>query len=146
MTKNHWKRMLGRPVVIAIAVAVFGVLAMLIVDHGPWTRPKVQTAEVATQLPPEAGDAEERAAIGADLALALLTTRAGAIEHGVGQRPLGRASGEDADDAAHEFTTRRSLATVKPATCWGRSPNSTSPSSTQACASNPRRPLRTPRR
>jgi hypothetical protein len=39
--------MLGHPVVIAIAVAVFGVLAMLIVDHGPWTRPRVQTAEVA---------------------------------------------------------------------------------------------------
>ena len=47
MTKDHWKRMLGHPVVIAIAVAVFGVLAMLIVDHGPWTRAKVQTAEVA---------------------------------------------------------------------------------------------------
>ena len=47
MTKNHWKRMLGHPVVIAIAVAVFGLLAMLIVDHGPWTKPKVQTAEVA---------------------------------------------------------------------------------------------------
>ena len=48
MTKNHWKRLLSHPVVIAIAVAVFGVLAMLIVDHGPWTRPKVQTAEVAS--------------------------------------------------------------------------------------------------
>ena len=47
MTKNHWKRMLRHPVVIAIAVAVFGVLAMLIVDHGPWTKPRVQTAEVA---------------------------------------------------------------------------------------------------
>ena len=48
MTKNHWKRMLRHPVVIASAIAVFGVLAMLIVDHGPWTRPKVQTAEVAS--------------------------------------------------------------------------------------------------
>lgn len=47
MTKNHWKRMLGHPVMIAIAVAGFGLLAMLIVDHGPWTRPKVQTAQVA---------------------------------------------------------------------------------------------------
>jgi len=47
MTKNHWKRMLRHPVVVAIAIAVFGVLAMLIVDHGPWTRPRVQTAEVA---------------------------------------------------------------------------------------------------
>jgi hypothetical protein len=33
--------------VIAAAVAIFGVLAMLIVDHGPWSHPKVQTAEVA---------------------------------------------------------------------------------------------------
>ena len=36
------------PLMVAIAVAVFGVLAMLIVDHGPWSRPLVQTAEVAT--------------------------------------------------------------------------------------------------
>jgi hypothetical protein len=31
----------------ALAVAVFGVLAMLVVDHGQWNRPNVQTAEVA---------------------------------------------------------------------------------------------------
>ena len=31
----------------AIAVAVLGMLAMLIVDHGPWSAPQVQTAEVA---------------------------------------------------------------------------------------------------
>jgi hypothetical protein len=30
-----------------LAVAVFGALAMLVVDHGPWSRPNVQTAEVA---------------------------------------------------------------------------------------------------
>ena len=50
MTKNYWKRMLSHPVVvqIAIAVAVFGVLAMLIVDHGPWTRPAKVHAEVAS--------------------------------------------------------------------------------------------------
>jgi hypothetical protein len=47
MAKNHWKRTLGHPAVVAIAVAVFGVLAMLIVDHGPWTRPQVQTTELA---------------------------------------------------------------------------------------------------
>jgi hypothetical protein len=35
-----------RPVAIALAVAIFGVLAMLIVDHGPWSKPRVQTAEV----------------------------------------------------------------------------------------------------
>jgi hypothetical protein len=47
MRKHHLKRTLGRPVVIAMAVAVLGMLAMLIVDHGPWSRPQVQTAEVA---------------------------------------------------------------------------------------------------
>jgi hypothetical protein len=47
MTKNHWKRKLRHPAVIAMAVAIFGVLAMLIVDHGPWSRPHAQTAEVA---------------------------------------------------------------------------------------------------
>jgi hypothetical protein len=41
------KRALGRPVMIAIAVVIFGVLAMLIVDHGPWSRPQMQTAELA---------------------------------------------------------------------------------------------------
>jgi hypothetical protein len=35
------------PVWVALGVAIFGVLAMLIVDHGPWNRPHVQTAEVA---------------------------------------------------------------------------------------------------
>ena len=44
------KRMQRPPVVIAIAVAIFGVLAMLIVDHGPWTRPQIQTAEVASHM------------------------------------------------------------------------------------------------
>jgi hypothetical protein len=33
------------PVGYAMAVAVFGLLSMLIVDHGPWNRPHVQTAE-----------------------------------------------------------------------------------------------------
>jgi hypothetical protein len=41
------KRDAELPVVIALAVAFFGLLAMLIVDHGPWSRPKVQSAEVA---------------------------------------------------------------------------------------------------
>ena len=36
------------PLMVTMAVAAFGVLAMLIVDHGPWSRPQVQTAEVAT--------------------------------------------------------------------------------------------------
>jgi hypothetical protein len=36
------------PVVIALAVAVFGIVAMLVVDHGPWSRPMVRTAQVYT--------------------------------------------------------------------------------------------------
>jgi hypothetical protein len=35
------------PLMVALAVAIFGVLGMLIVDHGPWARPKIQTVEVA---------------------------------------------------------------------------------------------------
>jgi hypothetical protein len=46
MDQDHLKRKIGSPVAIALAVAVFGVLAMLIVDHGPWNRPHVQTAEM----------------------------------------------------------------------------------------------------
>jgi hypothetical protein len=45
--KNYSKRAPGGPVMVATAVAGFGVSAMLIVDHGPWNRPQVQTAEVA---------------------------------------------------------------------------------------------------
>jgi hypothetical protein len=46
--RDRPKRTASRlPVFVAMAVAVFGVLAMLIVDHGPWSRPQVQTAEVA---------------------------------------------------------------------------------------------------
>jgi hypothetical protein len=37
----------GAPLKVAIAVAVLGVLGMLIVDHGPWNKPKVQPAFVA---------------------------------------------------------------------------------------------------
>jgi hypothetical protein len=46
--KDYSKRTLRGPLVVAIAVAVFGVLAMLVVDHGPWNRAKVQAAEIAT--------------------------------------------------------------------------------------------------
>lgn len=37
-----------QPAIIAPAVAVLSIAAMLIVDHGPWSRPQVQTAELAT--------------------------------------------------------------------------------------------------
>src|SRR5882757_10708323 len=36
MNEDHSKGAICSPVVFALAVAVFGVLAMLIVDHGPW--------------------------------------------------------------------------------------------------------------
>jgi hypothetical protein len=45
--KTNSQPRLEGALVVAIAVAVFGMLAMLIVDHGPWSRPHVQTAEVA---------------------------------------------------------------------------------------------------
>jgi hypothetical protein len=48
MAENDSKRTGVHPVVAALAVAIFGTLAMLVVDHGPWSRPKVQTAEVAS--------------------------------------------------------------------------------------------------
>jgi hypothetical protein len=38
---------LRHPGVVALVVAAFGVAAMLLVDHGPWSRPKVQSAKVA---------------------------------------------------------------------------------------------------
>jgi hypothetical protein len=45
--KNHTRRSGGMPLLIAIAIAVLGVLGMLIVDHGSWNKPKVQTAAMA---------------------------------------------------------------------------------------------------
>jgi hypothetical protein len=50
MTESHSKRKGTQPVVVALAVAMFGVLAMLIVDHGPWSKPHVQTAEVVNHV------------------------------------------------------------------------------------------------
>ena len=45
--ENHATRRGGAPLVVAIAIAVLGVLGMLIVDHGPWNKPQVKTAVVA---------------------------------------------------------------------------------------------------
>ena len=44
MTGNHPRRTGMHPVTIALAVAIFGMLAILIVDHGPWSRAHVQAA------------------------------------------------------------------------------------------------------
>jgi hypothetical protein len=43
---DHLEPTARGPVVVASAVAILGLLGMLIVDHGPWNRPKVRTAEV----------------------------------------------------------------------------------------------------
>ena len=45
--ENHAQRQGGLPLAAAIAIAILGVLGMLLVDHGPWNKPKVQTAAVA---------------------------------------------------------------------------------------------------
>jgi hypothetical protein len=45
MTEGHSKH--KGPALVALAIAIFGVLAMLIVDHGPWSRARIETAEVA---------------------------------------------------------------------------------------------------
>jgi hypothetical protein len=52
------KRSLGA-VAIALTVAVFGALSLLIVDHGPWNRPHVESARAhaATEAAAEAAGA-----------------------------------------------------------------------------------------
>jgi hypothetical protein len=45
--QHYTPRSGGVPLAIAIAIAVLGVLGMLIVDHGPWNKPQVRTAQMA---------------------------------------------------------------------------------------------------
>ena len=47
-TNKHSQRHGGTPLVVTSAVAAFGVLAMLVVDHGPWNKPKMRPTEMAT--------------------------------------------------------------------------------------------------
>jgi hypothetical protein len=47
MVHDRARRRGLHPLAVALAVAVLGILAMLIVDHGPWSRRHVQTAETA---------------------------------------------------------------------------------------------------
>ena len=47
LTEDRLSRSGGGPLKVAIAVAVFGVLSMLVVDHGPWSKPKVEHPVVA---------------------------------------------------------------------------------------------------
>ena len=44
---KHRNRHGGTPPLIAALVAILGVLGMLMVDHGPWSKPKVQPAASA---------------------------------------------------------------------------------------------------
>jgi hypothetical protein len=48
LTEDRLSRRGGAPLKVAIAVAVVGVLGMLIVDYGPWNKPKGQPAFVAS--------------------------------------------------------------------------------------------------
>jgi hypothetical protein len=48
LTEDRLNRPGGGPLKVAIAVAVLGVLGMLVVDHGPWNKPKVQPAFMAS--------------------------------------------------------------------------------------------------
>jgi hypothetical protein len=48
LAEDRLNRRGGAPLKVAIGVAVVGVLGMLIVDYGPWNKPKVQPAFVAT--------------------------------------------------------------------------------------------------
>ena len=45
--ESHRTRRGGTPLTVAIAIAILGVLGLLIVDHGPWNKPHVKTAVVA---------------------------------------------------------------------------------------------------
>ena len=53
MSRIHLERILDRertlshPALLALAIALLGVLTMLMVDFGPWSHPQLQTAEVA---------------------------------------------------------------------------------------------------
>ena len=48
LEENRSSRRGGAPLKIAIAVAALGVLGILIVDHGPWNKLKVQPAFMAS--------------------------------------------------------------------------------------------------
>jgi ferric-dicitrate binding protein FerR (iron transport regulator) len=46
VTKESTTQRRRAPMIVSIAVAVVGVLAMLLVDHGPWNVPHLKTAMV----------------------------------------------------------------------------------------------------
>jgi hypothetical protein len=46
MNRDVAMQTIRSPLGVALAVAVFGVAGMLLVDHGPWNRPHLETAQV----------------------------------------------------------------------------------------------------
>ena len=44
MNTGYQKRWVD-PLYVAMTIAVFGLLALLIVDHGPWNRPHIQSED-----------------------------------------------------------------------------------------------------
>ncbi len=46
-TKFCANEMMGHPLTVVIAVAIVGILGMLLIDHGSWTHPQAQSAEIA---------------------------------------------------------------------------------------------------
>jgi hypothetical protein len=48
LAEDRLNRRGGAPLKAALAVAVLGVIALLVVDHGPWSKPKVQPAFMAS--------------------------------------------------------------------------------------------------
>jgi hypothetical protein len=47
MVSDQAKRKGAWPIYVAFAVAIFGILAMLVVDHGPWSHPHAKTAALS---------------------------------------------------------------------------------------------------
>ena len=60
MVKNHPQRISG-PLAVAMIVAAVGMLSLLIVDHGPWNKPRVQSQDTVKY----ATTAEAARAVGA---------------------------------------------------------------------------------
>ena len=47
MNRHYSTWSIRSPLGIAMVIAVFGVLGILLVDHGPWNKPHLQSAEVS---------------------------------------------------------------------------------------------------
>jgi hypothetical protein len=59
MFKNYQRKQSFGPVAAAVAVAAFGLLSLVIVNHGPWNMPQIQSSEIARST--TTGDAAQAA-------------------------------------------------------------------------------------